>query len=492
MSLTSPDIDLRAFYGGEYHVTSGESCAVTNPATGVSDYSFTTANEGDVAAAVSAARDAFDHGPWAGLPPMTRRFMLLAFAAAIEKKAEVLAAADSLDMGKPISAARQEVGIAAGFIRYYAEAIDKFYPGQIPPTPGNVLETQIYRPRGVIAAITPWNFPIINAALKLGPALAAGNTVVIKPSEIAPRSTLELGRIANEAGLPPGVLNIVPGAGPTGQALVSDRNVDMVTFTGSTATGKALMRLVGESSLKPLLLECGGKSPEIVCADMAGQDLNAMGKMIAQGAFWNQGQVCVARSRLIVHSSLADRLLPAILLAASSMKAAEPHLPGTMFGPMASKRQYEKVLAAIASGLADGAKFVLDGRKAKTPGKGFYIGPSVFTEVPAGSSLEQQEIFGPVLSMQIFDHLDQAIELANTTEYGLAATIWTRDSVTAHSLSYAVRSGRTKILTAPIESMGALFAHCFEPAGQSGFGIDGGLKGMASYMRLQSIEHVFG
>ncbi len=492
MEQSEAPIDLSPFYDGERQTPTGEKLELINPATGMVEREFFAASNLDVEMAVSSARRAFDVGPWQNMPPMARRQLLFAFAETIESESERLARADSTDMGKPISAARQEIAVASGFIRYYAEAIDKFYPGQTAPTPVDVVETQTYRPRGVVAAITPWNFPIVNAALKLGPALAAGNTIVLKPSEIAPSSTMHLATLAHEAGIPAGVVNIVPGAAQTGEAMVADRRVDMLTFTGSTATGQAIMRTSGEHGLKPMLLECGGKCPEIVCADMGNADLGGIAASIARSAFDNQGQVCVARSRLLVHESLLDQVLEPLVSAAKTFVPGPPHEEDTVAGPMASRAQYEKVLTAIEAGIEAGAKLIMDGRAIACPDEGFYLGPSVFTEVPDGCGLVQDEIFGPVLAVQTFRTPEEAITLANATSYGLAATIWTRDSHMAHHMSRSVRSGRTRVIGSPVNTMGALFAHCFEPCGQSGFGIDGGLRGMASYMRLQSTEYIFG
>ena len=268
------DVDCLPWIDGDRRESgSDRTFDVINPATEDIVATFAAGDDKDVDAAVNAARGAFDDGPWGRLGPGARKHALAQFANLIDANAAQLGLCDCLDMGKPISAAEQEAHIAAAFVRYYAEAIDKVYAVQAPPSGPGSMELQVRRPRGVVAAIIPWNFPVINAALKFAPILAAGNTVVVKPSELAPRSSLMLAGLATEAGLPAGVLNVVPGDGRTGAALARHPGVDQIAFTGSTATGKALMRAVGESSLKPLLLECGGKSPEIVLPDMAGTDL---------------------------------------------------------------------------------------------------------------------------------------------------------------------------------------------------------------------------
>ena len=385
-----------------------------------------------------------------------------------------------------------EVFPAAGFIRYYAEAIDKVDAGIVAPTGVGAMEIQLWRPRGVVGAITPWNFPLINACLKLGPALAAGNTVVLKPSELSPRSTLLLAKIASEAGIPNGVINVVPGNGSTGQALVAHPDVDLLTFTGSTRTGKAILQAIGGSSIKPVLLECGGKSPEIVFPDVAELGIEAIAAQIVRGAFWNQGQVCVARSRLLVHESIYREMLDALVAAASTLHPGDPLETSTMFGPLASYRQQSIVEDYIQSGVAAGATLLLDGRQPEGGEQGCYVGPTIFADVPATARVAREEIFGPVLCVMPFASEEEALDLANDTDYGLAATIWTRDIVRANRMASRVKAGKVRVVAslAPVE--GAGFSHSAEPCGQSGYGVEGGTSGLRSYMRRQSIEFSMG
>lgn len=463
---------------------------VINPATEEVTTSISDCDAADVDRAVAAARSAFDSGPWGEGSPGLRKQTLYGLATLIEKNTEELSLADCLDMGKPIAAARFEVGIAAAFVRYYAEALDKTTAATAPPAGTDALELHLRVPRGVVVAITPWNYPVINAALKIAPILAAGNTAVVKPSELSPRSALRLAALATEAGVPDGVLNVVPGTGVTGDALARHGDVDMLAFTGSTQTGKALLRASGESTMKPLLLECGGKSPEIVLPDMVGADLSALAEAIVGGAFANQGQLCVARSRLLLHESLHNQLLDEIVAAAARLEPGDPLNAQTTFGPLASATQRDKVVGYIERGLAEGAEMILDGRKTRSPG--FYVAPTVFTDVTSNMTIAREEIFGPVLSIMRFDDIDTAIDMANDSDYGLAATLWTRDLALGHRLSRRIRAGNIKVAASPAPVEGVGLSHSGEPYGQSGFGVEGGMKGLETYTRLQSIEFAYG
>lgn len=489
----SEAISLSPFIGGTRQEAASERIVeLVNPANGQSSGSFAAAGAEAVDAAVSAARSAFA-GPWGNLPPMIRAGMMKKLAELIEANAARLADADRLDMGKPVSAGRFEAGmIAAGFIRYYAEAIDKWARGSVAPTDNGAFEAQIRRPRGVIATIIPWNFPVVNLAMKIAPMLAAGNAVIAKPSEISPRSASIIAELAMEAGLPPGALNILPGDGSTGDALARHGGIDMVAFTGSTATGKALMRAIGESTLKPVLLECGGKSPEIVFGDMAGQDLDAIAAQIVGGAMQNQGQVCVMRSRLYLEDSIHDALLEKIVAQAKAIEAGDPSSPETGFGPLASARQRDMVESFINEAERSGDILVTDGRGALSGSGGYFVEPTIILPGSQQSPIVQREIFGPVIAVQRFTSEAEAIALANGTDYGLAATVWTSDLGRAHRVSAAVDAGMTKVMAAPVQRMGAGFAHSAEASKQSGFGIEGGLGALDSFSRLHAVEFHYG
>jgi gamma-glutamyl-gamma-aminobutyraldehyde dehydrogenase len=481
-------VDGNPFVDGDYlDRPDVPRATTTNPVDGRAGFNYADSDASIVDIAVTAARKAWDEG-WRDCGPRDRKRMLLGLADAILANSADLALCDCLDIGKPITAATGEAFPAAGFIRYYAEAIDKIYAGNVAPTGVGAMELQLWKPRGVVGAITPWNFPLINACLKLGPALAAGNTVVIKPSELSPRSTLLLAKIAADAGIPAGVVNVVPGGAVTGQALVGHAGVDMLTFTGSTATGKAVMRAIGDSTIKPVLLECGGKSPEIVFPDVAELGLQEIAAQVVRGAFWNQGQVCVARSRLLVHQDIYQEVLEAVQAVAVTLQPGVPLDAGTMFGPLASARQCEMVESYIQSGIDDGAKLLLDGRSPAGFEQGCYVGPTVFADVPASARIAREEIFGPVLCVMPFADEAEALSLANDTEYGLAATIWTRDIARANRMAGRVHAGKVRVVATLEQLEGAGFAHSAEPSGQSGYGVEGGPNGLRSYMRQQSVE----
>ncbi|MBT7951819.1 MAG: aldehyde dehydrogenase family protein [Gammaproteobacteria bacterium] len=458
-----------------------------NPATESSGIQIQSCTAEEVDIAVKAARAAYQNA-WSGMPLMQRKMILGKLAELLMQNQEELALMDSLEVGKPISSALMEVQIASAFFSYYAEAVDKLY-GRTAPCDNDSLELQTHRPRGVVAALTPWNFPVINVALKAAPILAAGNTLVLKPSEYSILSALRIAELALEAGIPEGVFNVVTGAGETGNTLVQHRDINMLTFTGSTDTGKRIMQAIGSSAIKPMLLECGGNNPQLVFADMVGDDLQGLVMGIVQSAMMNQGQVCVARSRLLVEESVFDTVSAAVTGACKQLQPADPLLPETGFGPLANSMQYDKVMQAI--GNAKDVELVLDGRNANKPDKGYYCGPTVFHDTSGQSTISQEEIFGPVLSITPFKDEQHAVQLANDTKYGLAATVWTKDLARGHRLPQLLNAGWVAVNASSKPSMGAGIAHSHEPYGQSGFGVEGGMAGLESYCRLQttSITH---
>jgi acyl-CoA reductase-like NAD-dependent aldehyde dehydrogenase len=432
--------------------------------------------------AVAAARRAFDSGVWRGQAPRQRKAVLQRFAALIRENAQELALIETLDMGKPIAdSTAVDVPATARCIDYYAEAVDKIYD-EVAPTDPNVVAMILREPLGVVAAVIPWNFPMLMAAWKLGPALATGNSVVVKPAEQSPLSCLRLAELAVEAGLPPGVFNVVPGYGEeAGQALGRHMDVDALAFTGSTEVGKYFLRYSGESNMKRVALECGGKTPHIVMADV--RDIDVAAKSAAFGIFFNQGEVCNAGSRLLVHESIKDRFLEKVVAWGQKLMPGDPLDPGTAMGAMVDDRQMDRVLSYIDTGKEAGATLLSGGNRARVESGGFYIEPTIFDGVSNDMRIAQEEIFGPVLATISFRDTDEALKIANDTMYGLAAAIWTRD------IDVALRSARTL-------RAGSVWVNCFDggdittPFGgfkQSGFGRDKSLHAMDKFTDLKTV-----
>jgi 4-guanidinobutyraldehyde dehydrogenase / NAD-dependent aldehyde dehydrogenase len=435
----------------------------------------------DVDAAVAAARAAFERADWAGQAPAERKRVLLRFADAVAAASEELALLETLDVGKPI---RDSLGVdvpaTVTCLAWYAEAIDKLYD-QVAPTGCRTLATVTREPMGVIGAIVPWNFPMLMAAWKIGPILAAGNSLVLKPSEKSPLSAIRLGELALDAGLPPGVFNVVPGFGSTaGEALASHLDVDAIAFTGSTATGRSVMRAAAESNLKRVSLECGGKSPNIIMADYP--DLPRAARAAAAAIFFNQGEMCSAGSRLLVHESIREPILEEIARIGRSMAPGDPLNPATLLGAMVDETQTRRVLEYIESGRHDGARLALGGSRVRLDSGGCYIEPTIFERVGPRMRIAREEIFGPVLAMLSFRDPQEALRLANDVSYGLAAAVWTADLKLAHRAARALRAG-------------VVYVNCYDadditvPFGgykQSGFGRDKSLHAFEKYTELKT------
>lgn len=436
--------------------------------------------------AVATARRAFADGRWRALGPLKRQSILNRFADLVRESAETLALFDTLEMGKPLADARFDVSIAESLIRFFAGAVDKT-EGTVASADPRTLAFSRDEPYGVVAAITPWNFPVINAALKLAPALAAGNAIVLKPSEIASYSTLKLAEIAVAAGIPEGVVNVVTGFGATaGAALGRHPDVDLMSFTGSTTTGRALMALAAQSNGKPLLLECGGKSPALVFEDMEG-DIERIAGAVVQAGLWNAGQLCVARTRLLVAEPLCKAFTEAVAAKVETMRLVTPLSGEAGLGPLASVAQKRRVEGSIESALRDGARRVTRETAFHADG-GSYVVPTVFDGVSQDMRIVREEIFGPVLTIQPFRTVDEAFAMANDTIYGLAATVYTRDLTIAMAAARTIEAGKVVVMGDDAPREGAGFALGSAPWKQSGFGIESGLSGIASYSRRKAVE----
>jgi acyl-CoA reductase-like NAD-dependent aldehyde dehydrogenase len=458
---------------------------VMNPSTGRLCVTFGEGSDADVDRAVAAARRAFDDGRWSDAPPSQRKQILHRFADLIAANAAALDALDAQEMGKPVQEGFANALTAAGLMRFQAEAIDKLM-GDVYSSDKTSFVVQRLAPRGVVASLSSWNFPTFVAVLKVAPALAAGNCVVLKPSEQASRSAMRLAQLAMEAGLPPGVLNVVPGLGTiVGRALALHRGVDMLTFTGSTAVGKLLLQYSGQSNMKVIMAECGGKSPQIVFAD--GVDLDVAGDRIARSLLANQGQVCTMGSRVLVHKSIEKELLDKISARARQIVMGDARDPKTTFGPVASARHCAKIEHYIDGARQSGAELVLGGRRALLNSGGFFIEPTIFRALSADSPLVQDEIFGPVLSVLTFEDEAEAIHLANDTIYGLIAYVWTANLSTGLRMMKGIRSAVRVNAVAP-QGEGSGYAASYEPVNQSGVGVESGMTGVLSYMRRQLVS----
>jgi acyl-CoA reductase-like NAD-dependent aldehyde dehydrogenase len=477
------EIRTQAFIDGGYvDAESGETFECVSPIDGRVLGEVAACDTADVDRAVAGARRAFESGSWSLLPPKKRKKALQRLAALVEEHLDELALLETLDMGKPIRDSRSiDLPLAAECIAYYGEAIDKI-PDEIAPTDPSSVVMVVREPLGVVGAVVPWNFPLLLATWKVAPALAAGNSVVLKPAEQSPLTAIRLAELACEAGVPAGVLQVVPGFGETaGQAIGRHLDVDLVAFTGSSEVGKLFLRYAGESNMKRIALECGGKSPHIVMSDCA--DLDRAATAAAWGIFFNQGEVCNAGSRLLVHASLKDALLEKIVNVAQRIQPGDPLDPKTRMGPLVDRTQLDRVLGYIESGKQEGAELYLGGGRARTDTGGFYVEPTIFDAVRNDMRIAREEIFGPVLSAISFSEEDEAIRIANDTTYGLAAGIWTNDVNRAHRAARAIRAGIVWVNTFDAGDITAPFGG-FK---QSGFGRDKSIHALEKYTDLKTI-----
>ena len=454
MNTAAPDWTARAaalhidgrivIDGQRRHAASGETFNSISPINGRVLGAVARGAQADVDAAVASARAAFDDGRWAGKPPAVRKRLLMRFADKILAAKEELALLETLDMGKPIQYSLSvDVPSAARCIAWYAEAVDKIYD-EIAPTGRNALALITREAMGVIGAIVPWNYPMIMAAWKLGPALAAGNSVVLKPSEKSALSALRLADLAVEAGIPPGVFNVVPGYGhEAGEALAMHMDVDAIGFTGSTRTGRRMLDYASRSNLKRVYNELGGKSAFLVFDDFA--DVQRAAKTVAGSMFFNQGESCNAPSRVLVHESIADEFAAMVVAEAPGYPPADPLDPATVMGALVDDTQLRTVMGYIEAGQAEGARLAAGGRRVLTETGGYYVEPTVFDGVSNGMKIAREEIFGPVVSIIRFKTEAEAVQLANNSSYGLQASVWSDNINRAHRVARALRAGTVHV-----------------------------------------------
>jgi acyl-CoA reductase-like NAD-dependent aldehyde dehydrogenase len=479
-------IDGRAIINGQRRTAnSGQTFDAISPGDGRTLAAVARCGSVDVNAAVAAARATFEQGAWRNQEPRERKRVLLRLSELMRNELGHLALLESLDVGKPIrDSLSSDVPSAADCIAYYGEFADKLFD-EIAPTGPSDLALVRREPLGVVAAIVPWNYPLIITAWKLGPALLTGNSVVLKPAEQSPLTALRLGELALEAGIPPGVLNVVPGLGEeAGRALALHPDVDMVAFTGSTEVGRLMLRYAGESNLKRVALELGGKSPQIVLRDA---DLGAAATDIAWGIFYNQGETCNAGSRLICEAGVKDELLAEIKRVTATIRLGHPLEASTGMGALIDQGHMQRVLGYIDGGIADGAHLALGGRQTLKETGGFYVEATILDAVRPDMRVAREEIFGPVLAVTGVKDENEALHMANDSVFGLAAAVWTRDMDKAHRVSHALRAGTVWVNTYFRTSMATPFGG-FK---QSGFGRDRSPHAIDKYTDLKTIWTTF-
>ena len=475
-----PVPDGRLMIGGERReALSGMRLEVDDPATGEVIGTVARGDTADAELAVRSARTAFDQGPWGSMSAPDRSRLLRRLAVLVDEHRDELIDLESLDAGKPVSATRrQDLPAVTDCLEYYAGWPDKL-SGDVVPARSDALTYTLREPVGVVVGIVPWNFPLMNATWKIAPALASGCTVVLKPAELTPLSALRLGELALEAGIPPGVLNVVPGLGSeVGAALVSHPDIDKVSFTGSPAVGRQIMRSAAKNVTR-VGLELGGKSPNIVFAD---SDLGAAAAAASSGVFFNAGQVCSAGSRILVQQDVYDEFVELFSRRSRSIKVGDPFDPDTRMGPVISAKQLERVTGYIDSGVRQGA--VLHCGGSRLSGKGHFLEPTVFTGVDRTMKIAQEEIFGPVAAILPFTDEEDAVAIANGTSYSLAAAVWTNDLRRSHRMAHRLRAGTVWVNTYGHTDTRLPWGGA---GGDSGIGRDLGEAALANYTEAKTV-----
>ncbi|MDR5760356.1 aldehyde dehydrogenase [Caballeronia sp. LZ035] len=459
-------LDGRALIAGvRCNAASNETFDTLNPSTGKALAAIAKCDAKDVDRAVTAAREAFESGIWSKAAPSHRKAVLQRLAQLIDDNAEELALLEALEAGKPISECMGlDIPESAACIRWHAEATDKRYDA-LSPSGASVVSMITREPIGVVGAVLPWNFPALMLAWKIGPALSVGNSVIVKPAEQTSLSTLRIADLALEAGLPSGVLSVVTGPGEgAGQAIGCHADIDLVAFTGSTETGKRFLRYSADTNLKRVVLECGGKNPQVVLPDVA--NLDAVAEQAVAAAFWNMGENCSAGSRIIVHASHKEALLHKMQAVLDGWKTGDPLDPDVKLGSLIEEAHYRKVLGHIEKARAEGARIVCGGQATLSESGGWFVEPTIIDQVTPEMSIARDEVFGPVVCFIEYADVDEAVRIANDTCYGLAASLWTDNVNHAHKVAARIRAGTVTVncfgegdLTTP-----------FGGFGQSGFG----------------------